>query len=184
MSFRRLQLSLGIMPETSSEKKNTGYTYWKREIPDSHILPSSAPRRIEHSSSEESLDAANRTSSGGLVSAWNAGTTYEEKNITDRAQKTLNQVLGQRMISGLSFRIKEMKGEVHAHCVRGKVKIGYEIQSLALISEDEKIVEVDDLDSTDPEGFSLPQTGGIPKPQLKEFVVELMNDVCNKLLTE
>ena len=177
-------LFLESMSDTSPEKKNTGYTYWKRDIPDAHVLPSSAPRRIEHSSSEESLDVTNRTSSGGLVSAWNAGTTYEEKNITERAKKVLGELLASRKVMGHTLDIKEINGEVHAHCVRGKVKIGYEIHSLKLCSDEDKIIEIDDLDSTDPDGFSLLQTGGLTKSQLKEFIVELMNDVCNKLLTE
>lgn len=172
------------MSEDTSEKKNTGYTYWKREIPDAHLLPSSAPQKIPHSSSEESLLKANRTSSSGLVSAWNAGTTYEEKNITEKAKSVVTDILlSKSFVESNRFEIGNWKGEVHAHHVRGKVKIGYELSELDLTS-DEKEIKIRDIDSTDPEGFSVDSDGGFGKGKIKALVVQLMNDMCSTLLAE
>lgn len=175
---------LARMSEASGETKNTGYAYWKRDIPDAHVLPSSVPKRIEHSSSEESLGASNRTSSGGLKSAWNAGTTYEEKNITDRAKKLLSEIIAERKLEGAVLEVSEIKGDIHAHCVRGKVKIGYEIESLELTSDDDVNIQIDDLDSTDPDGFSVVKSGKYSQNSVKTFLVELMSDLSARLLAE
>jgi hypothetical protein len=183
--------------ESTGDKKNTGYTYWKREISDSHLLPSSEPRRIEHSSSEESLKA---TSSGqSLVSRWNSGTTYEEKNVTDRATRILADILsGLPMIEDYEFEIKNpskyFKGEVHAHAVRGKPRIGYEFESLTLTmssdSNETIDVEILDVDSTDPDGFSItfsPTTfphSQTVKKLLKKHITDAMSEMVNRLLHE
>jgi hypothetical protein len=171
------------MPEETVEKRNTGYTYWKRDIVDAHLLPSSIPQKISHSSSEESLSAGNRTSSSGLVSAWNAGTTYEEKNITERAKKILAELLLKRFVANQVLTMTNLKGEVHAHHVRGKVKIGYEISELDLCASDGRKAEVKDVDSTDVQGLSIKSDGGFGKSELRAFVVQLMNDMCSTLLT-
>jgi hypothetical protein len=181
--------------ESTREKKNTGYTYWKREIADSHLLPSSEPRRIEHSSSEESLKA---TSSGqSLVSRWNSGTTYEEKNVTDRAYRILADILSQLpMIEDYEFDIKSpskcFKGEVHAHAVRGKPRIGYEFESITLTmssdSTDNIDVEILDVDSTDPDGFSIKFSSSsflhsqTVKQHLKKHITDAMSEMVNRLL--
>jgi hypothetical protein len=167
----------------SPESRKSGYTYWKRDIPDAHLLPSSEPQMISHSSSEENI-ANTRTSSSGLVSAWNAGTTYEEKDITERAKKVLTELVSQRSVEGVGLEVKKIKGEIHAVHARGKVRIGYEIETLELSTDDGKTIEIDDLDSTDPEGFSVNQAGGLNKAKVKTFVVELMSDLSGKLLTD
>jgi hypothetical protein len=146
-------------------------------------LPCGGGKRIEHSSSEESLGASNRTSSGGLKSAWNAGTTYEEKNITDRAKKLLSEIIAEINLEGAVLEVSDIKGEIHAHCVRGKVKIGYEIESLELTSDDDVTLQIDDLDSTDPEGFSVVTSGKYSQKSVKKFV-ELMSDLSARLLAE
>ena len=172
------------MSDESPENKKSGYTYWKRNIADAHVLPSCAPKKIEHSSSEESLSTANRTSSGGLKSAWNAGTTYEEKNITDRAKRLLEELVAATGLDNETFTVKKVKGEIHAHCVRGKVKIGYEIETLKLSGGEGKTISVEDLDSTDPSGFIMRKDGGFGQQRASAFVAQLMNDLCSKLLSE
>lgn len=172
------------MSESSENpKKNTGYTYWKREIPDAHLLPSSEPQKLQHSESEESIGNT-RTSSGGLVSAWNQGTTYEEKDITQRAKKLLGDFICERDIDGTDLDLKSLSGEIHAVHARGKVRIGYEIQELKLSSEKDGCIEIEDIDSTDPEGFTIRDDGGFGKAKVKEFVTKLMSDLCAKLLTD
>jgi len=182
--------------ETTQSKKNTGYTYWKRDIADSHLLPSSEPKRIEHSSSEESLKA---TSSGqqSLLSRWNSGTTYEEKNITDRATRILAELLSKiPSVDEYDFELKDKKkfykGEVHAHAVRGKPRIGYEFESLELVMSSDKHddidVEIIDVDSTDPEGFSIKfSTSGFPhaaavKKHLTKHITDTMSEMVDRLL--
>lgn len=169
--------------DSSNLKKSTGYTYWKREIPDAHLLPSSEPQKLTHSASEESI-GNNRTSSGGLVSAWNAGTTYEEKDITQRAKKVLGDMVCERELEGVELELKTLKGEIHAVHARGKVRIGYEIQKLKFSTDNGKDIEVEDVDSTDPEGFAIVDDAGLSKPKVKVFVSKLMNDLCDKLLTD
>ena len=129
------------------------------------------------------MGASNRTSSGGLKSAWNAGTTYEEKNITDRAKKLLSEIIAEINLEGAVLEVSDIKGEIHAHCVRGKVKIGYEIESLELTSDDDVTLQIDDLDSTDPEGFSVVTSGKYSQKSVKKFV-ELMSDLSARLLAE
>lgn len=172
------------MSEETPEKKNTGYTYWKRDIPDAHLLPSSAPRQIPHSNSEESLSGANRTSSSGLVSAWNAGTTYEEKNVTERAKKVLSDILSERDLLGNFFTVCNLKGEVHAHHVRGKVKIGFEISELELSADSAIKLKIAALDSTDLDEFTVDTEMAGNAKEVRHFVVQLMNDMCSTLLTE
>lgn len=171
------------MSEESPESRKTGYTYWKRDIPDAHLLPSSEPQKITHSSSEENL-ANSRTSSSGLVSAWNAGTTFEEKDITERAKKVLSELVSSRAVDGVTMEVKNVKGEIHAVFARGKVRIGYELETLELSTDEGKTVTIEDLDSTDPEGFSLKQSVGLNKSKVKAFVVELMADLSARLLTD
>jgi len=181
--------------EATSSKKNTGYTYWKREIADSHLLPSSEPKRIEHSSSEESLNA---TSSGqSLLSRWNSGTTYEEKNVTERATRILGEILSKiPSVDNYDFELKSdtkfYKGEVHAHAVRGKPRIGYEFESLTLVmasdNHDNIDVEILDVDSTDPDGFSIKfSTTKFPhatavKKHLTKHITDAMSEMVNRLL--
>ena len=164
-------------------KKATGYTYWKREIPDAHLLPSAEPQKIHHSESEESI-ANTRTSSGGLVSAWNQGTTYEERDITQRAKKILGDLVCEGDIDGNDLELKTLTGEIHAIHVRGKVRIGYEIHKLKLSTSKDTSIEIDDIDSTDPECFIIQNGADLGREKVKEFVSKLMTDLCAKLLTE
>lgn len=173
----------------SEETTSAGYTYWKREIPDSHLLPDCAPKPIERSSSEESLH--NRTvSSGSLASKWNAGTTYEEKDITARAKKVLSEIIlsvpfGTHSVQPVSSETIFSTGEVHAHIVRGKAKIGYEIETLELRIGDKDTVVVYDLDSTDAAGFGfkkVPRT--LKESELRTYVTNLMRSMCDRLLSE
>jgi hypothetical protein len=173
-----------MMSEESADKrKSGGYTYWKRDIPDAHLLPSSEPQKLGHSASEESLGTS-RTSSVGLVSAWNAGTTYEEKDITQRAKKLLEDMVCERDLDASDVELKTCTGEFHAVHVRGKVRIGYEIHKLELSTDQSSVIQIEDIDSTDPEGFSISSSGGVESSKIKTFVIKLMNDLCNKLLTE
>jgi hypothetical protein len=181
--------------EATSSKKNIGYTYWKREIADSHLLPSSEPKRIEHSSSEESLNAA--SSGQSLLSRWNSGTTYEEKNVTERATRILGEILSKiPSVDNYDFELKSeskfYKGEVHAHAVRGKPRIGYEFESLTLVmasdNHDNIDVEILDVDSTDPDGFSIKfSTTKFPhatavKKHLTKHITDAMSEMVNRLL--
>lgn len=162
------------MCDSEEKRKSGGYTYWKREIPDAHLLPSSEPQKLAHSPSEESLS---KTASSGLVSAWNAGTTYEEKDITARARKSFEEAVCMAPFEGRTVSVEKFDGEVHAVHVRGKVRIGYEIHSLELkVGED--TVKVKDLDSTDPEGF---QVSG--PAEFKKYITQITTAVVNKLLT-
>ena len=171
------------MTEESTQKKSAGYTYWKRDIPDAHLLPSSTPQPLAHSASEESIGNT-RTSSAGLVSAWNQGTTYEERDVTARAKSLLSQLVEEIGETGSLFQFDSMDGEIHAIHVRGKVRIGYEIHKLKLKVDEESIIEIDDLDSTDREGFRVRQDGGLERVKVKELIVKLMDDLCTKLLSD
>jgi hypothetical protein len=170
------------MSEETTQKKSSSYTYWKRDIPDAHLLPSSVPQQLSHSSSEESIGNS-RTTSAGLVSAWNQGTTYEERNVTARAETYLKQIAGERDIDGTAGSLVSVDGEIHAVHVRGKVRIGYEIRELKLKAGESEI-EIEDLDSTDKDGFRISNTGGIDRAKVKGFVEKLMEDLCSKLLSE
>ena len=165
--------------ETSEGSKRAGYTYWKRNIDDAHVLPSCEPREIPHSSSEESL--GNRTSS--LASKWNSGTTYEEKDITERAKNVLISLISESRYMDQKYECEKgfSTGEVHAHIVRGKAKIGYEIESLEIKVVGKGIIEIEDLDSTDPAGFIV-KADAIG--DARNFVTQLMNDMSKRLLTE
>jgi len=162
--------------QTEQSTRNSGYTYWKRDIADSHLIPNCEPKRIEHSSSEESLQ------SGYLASRWNSGTTYEEKNITDRARRILTDLIHASDLSGEPLSFSNMKGEVHAHIVRGKPKIGYEIETLTIHLPDEEVILIEDIDSTDPDGFKI--TAKKNEGELKNLITKLMKDMTNKLLSE
>ena len=182
---------------SEEEKTNTGYTYWKRQIPDAHVLPSCEPKKIEHSSSEESLVGRSSSDGANLISRWNAGTTYEEKNVTDRAKRILMSLISEISHGNIRFQPNGpeadfCKGEVHAHVVRGKVKIGYELSEMRISMKGKDgsgcgSIDVEDLDSTDPTGFTLTVVGGkgdILKSEARALAVKLMEDLCNKLLSE
>ncbi len=118
------------------------------------------------------------------MSAWNQGTTYEEKDITQRAKRLLGDLICERDIDGADVDLQSMSGEIHAVHARGKLRIGYEIHELKLSSDKGPSIEVHDIDSTDPEGFSVQEDGGFGKAKVKEFVTKLMADLCAKLLTD
>ncbi len=168
----------------SEEKANSsGYTYWKRAIPDSHVLPSCEPKRIEQSGSEEDT-------TGSLASKWNSGSTYEEKDITARAKRVLSDLIscthlkGHAVVPGVETDIFS-KGEVHAHIVRGKAKIGYEIEELALEVASVGTVTIQDLDSTDPSGYEIRKVPRhLPESDIRHYVGNLMNEMCVRLLSE
>lgn len=172
----------------SEEKSSSGYTYWKREIPDSHVLPSCEPKRIEQSSSEEDVNLRS-LSTGSLASKWNAGTTYEEKDITARAKRVLADLISSATLKGHAVTLGSdesvfSKGEVHAHIVRGKAKIGYEIETLELCVATVGTLTIQDLDSTDPSGFEIKRVPRhLPEADIRHYVTSLMNDMCMKLLS-
>jgi hypothetical protein len=166
---------------SEDENRKTGYTYWKRDIADSHLLPSCEPRKIEHSSSEESINSRTASVGGTLVSRWNSGTTYEEKNITERAKRLLNELIPRIKLNGKPLKLKSISGEVHAHIVRGKPKIGYEITSMDLQVDGGDVISVEDIDSTDPEGFTVNCN---EQRKIRDLITKLMKDMTEKLLSE
>lgn len=174
----------------TSEERGKGYTYWKREIPDAHVLPSCVPQKIDKSSSEESL--VDSFGEKKLMSRWNSGTTYEERNITERAKKMLILLISEIEHPRLVFTQSTFSGEVHAHAVRGKVKIGYELTELNLKMKTKAgdscgSIQLEDLDSTDPEAFIITLVDGkgdILKSEAKTLVIQLMDNMCTRLLAE
>ena len=166
---------------------SNGYTYWKRDIADAHVLPSCEPRKIEHSSSEESLARGS-----SMMSRWNSGTTYEEKNVTERSRNILSTLLGQLEHPKLKYSLSTFEGEVHAHAIRGKVKIGYELTQLCVNIVDDSSspcgsIQVEDLDSTDPDAFILTLVNGkgdLLKSEARNLITKLIQDMCTRLLSE
>jgi len=116
----------------SKKTASSGYTYWKREIPDAHLLPSSEPKRI---ASGESSDTGSNVRKAG-PSPWNAsGTTWEEKNCWVAVKERLTNVLtsatihvGEGNDSIAITSVKECEGEATMCYVRGKGRLGYDFK--------------------------------------------------------
>lgn len=109
------------------------YTYWKREIPDAHLLPSSQPQRIE------SATATATPSVSAGMSVWNTLGTWEERDVSSRVELRLKTLLRSEtsrltvafdpaISNSLTFsNIRVNHCEATICYIRGKPKFGYDI---------------------------------------------------------
>mmetsp|Transcript_59021 Transcript_59021/g.172786 ORF Transcript_59021/g.172786 Transcript_59021/m.172786 type:complete len:190 (+) Transcript_59021:63-632(+) len=140
-----------------------GYTYWKRDIDDAHVLPDNKPQKLEATAQVE-------TSSTG--SRWNAAGTWEEKNVSAAAREELERILSEEwlLLEGENTRVCSCKavvtGESQAFNIRGRSRLGFEFQvkvSWKGSFEGEDVsgdFEIPELDSSDIDGVEIRDKSG------------------------
>jgi len=114
-----------------TKKGGHGYTYWKRNIPDAHLLPSCEPQKI--SPPEVSAYEYKRG-----PSLWNSsGATWEERDCWRTVKESLNRYLTDLTFysAGDDFlriaSIKECTGEATLCYVRRRGRLGFDINMSA-----------------------------------------------------
>nr|ABV22353.1 conserved hypothetical protein [Noctiluca scintillans] len=142
--------------------KNTGYTYWKRDAADAHILPDHTPKRVESDGVQiVSEEGAARLPEKTLVSKWNSAGTWEQKNVSSTATPLLQQILCEEafvLLEGEGHRIAAtsatVTGESDVFYVNSKLRLGFELAVKLKWSgtfDGEEVsgdLEVPDLDSS------------------------------------
>jgi hypothetical protein len=178
----------------------TGYTYWKREINDAHLLPENKPEKIDSATAEQA--EVTRTSSVG--SSWNSAGTWEEKDMTAPAKACLQEIVcdeGFFLIRGENTSVKvssaTVTGESQAYNIRGRPRLGFEFKAqLSWIGtfEGEDVngeLEVKDLDSSDMSGFVLRPTGtgdaskkaaDVLKAEARQSIIAACEELSRRML--
>lgn len=144
-----------LSSQAASEKSEkppsslTSYTYWKRDIPDAHMLPCHKPQRIAepHSAAAGTLQSDSPAVS---ASKWNKAGTWEEREVGPHLRKWVSEaVVGKELRSdgreewastggeprrgGEACRVTvtgvdRCTGPATLCFVRGKRKLGYELE--------------------------------------------------------
>ncbi|CAE7683471.1 unnamed protein product [Symbiodinium sp. CCMP2456] len=164
------------MAKEEEVAKKSGYTYWKREIDDAHVLPDNRPQKIDGDQpAQVALPKADSVSS-----SWNSAGTWEEKDMGVAARTELEKILGDESFFLLQLDDKNkvqatkvtVTGDSSAYHIRGRPRLGFEFTvklSWKGFFEGEEVVgelEVQDLDSSDLDGFEIrpkPKTGEASK---------------------
>ncbi|CEM24134.1 unnamed protein product [Vitrella brassicaformis CCMP3155] len=116
--------------ETKGSKGFGGYTYWKRDIPDAHLLPPTAPQRLD-APLQPPHDVGQRSVSAPSV--WNQAGTWEEKNVSTRVNKRLEGCFrgGHCLMDRPEGRVTTTKatcsGDSTLCMVRGRIRLGYDL---------------------------------------------------------
>merc|ERR1719215_1600676 len=73
---------------TKAGEARKGYTYWKRDIDDAHLIPENKPQKI---AADAAVAISAATPSTG--SRWNTAGTWEEKDMSAVSRPELERVL-------------------------------------------------------------------------------------------
>eukprot|EP00928_Gymnodinium_smaydae_P048122 TRINITY_DN32158_c0_g1_i1.p1 TRINITY_DN32158_c0_g1~~TRINITY_DN32158_c0_g1_i1.p1 ORF type:complete len:196 (-),score=57.63 TRINITY_DN32158_c0_g1_i1:141-728(-) len=159
---------MAVSTDGGEQAKKGGYTYWKRNIDDAHLLADNKPVKIDPQSAAEATPAP--TSSVG--SSWNAAGTWEEKDMSAAVRSTLSEILCEEGF--VLYEAEGMKvtatnatvvGDSQAYNIRGRPRLGYELKVTAKWTgtvDGEEVsgdLSIDDLDSSDLDGVELRATG-------------------------
>eukprot|EP00438_Fugacium_kawagutii_P030703 Skav213057 [mRNA] locus=scaffold364:351368:351946:- [translate_table: standard] len=153
------------------EEKKAGYTYWKRDIDDAHLLPDHRPQKL---ADEAGAPAAQAETSKDLVgSTWNSAGTWEEKDMSVAAKAELEKILTDESFALLDADGDQVRcvkasitGDSQAYHIRGRARLGFEFQVKLSWKGSFKGQEVSgeldipELDSSDLDGFDIK-----PKPK-------------------
>mmetsp|Transcript_6015 Transcript_6015/g.11305 ORF Transcript_6015/g.11305 Transcript_6015/m.11305 type:complete len:188 (-) Transcript_6015:115-678(-) len=150
----------------SDDNNRNGYTYWKREINDAHLLPDNKPQKID---APPVVEADARTDSVG--SSWNVAGTWEEKDMSVAARAELEKILSDEslvLFEGNGNRVCACKatvsGDSQAYHIRGRPRLGFEFKvklSWKGTFDGENVsgdLDIQELDSSDLDGFELRPT--------------------------
>ncbi|CAJ1375386.1 unnamed protein product [Effrenium voratum] len=146
--------------------KKSGYTYWKRDIDDAHVLPDNRPQKLEGETTKE-------TPKDAVGSSWNSAGTWEEKDTTAPARAELEKILTDETFALLDADGNKVigctatiTGDSQAYHIRGRPRLGFEFQvklSWKGSFEGKEVsgdLDIQDLDSSDLDGFDIR-----PKPK-------------------
>mmetsp|Transcript_98443 Transcript_98443/g.317372 ORF Transcript_98443/g.317372 Transcript_98443/m.317372 type:complete len:205 (+) Transcript_98443:79-693(+) len=149
-----------------AKPKQQGYTYWKRDIDDAHVLPDNKPQRIDEQTAAQQAGTLEKKSSS-VGSSWNVAGTWEEKDMSAVSREALEQILSNDflLLEGEGTRICACKasitGDAQAYHIRGRPRLGFEFKgkiSWKGTFEGEEVsgdLELQELDSSDLDGLEL-----------------------------
>mmetsp|Transcript_86700 Transcript_86700/g.250398 ORF Transcript_86700/g.250398 Transcript_86700/m.250398 type:complete len:197 (+) Transcript_86700:118-708(+) len=157
--------------ETPAPAAKSGYTYWKRDIGDAHVLPDSTPKKLDDEAAEQRIKAEPpRASSVG--SSWNAAGTWEEKDMSAAARAELERILSDEsfvLLEGDGTKVVACKatvtGDSQAYNIRGRPRLGFEFKvkcSWKGTFEGEEVsgeFQIPEFDSSDLDGAEIRPTG-------------------------
>eukprot|EP00440_Ansanella_granifera_P018742 gb/GFBE01020360.1/.p1 GENE.gb/GFBE01020360.1/~~gb/GFBE01020360.1/.p1 ORF type:complete len:189 (+),score=55.39 gb/GFBE01020360.1/:1-567(+) len=148
----------------ATEAKKGGYTYWKRDIDDGHVLPDNRPVKMDAGAAAQ----AELPKTDSVGSSWNSAGTWEEKDMSVPARAELEKILNDESFALLeteSGRVNGCKasvtGDSQAYHIRGRPRLGFEFKvklSWKGKFDGEEVsgeLEVQDLDSSDLDGFDI-----------------------------
>lgn len=152
----------------TGKKKQSGYTYWKRDTPDAGILPDNTPVKIDSAVAAVAQQQAADLERRG-IGRWNTAGTWEEKDVSASARNQLQEILcptGEGaapfcLVGGVSVTSANVTGECQIYVVRGRPRLGYELKlNLKWKGEFDGSpvtgsMEIPALESDDADGFEL-----------------------------
>mmetsp|Transcript_40705 Transcript_40705/g.64021 ORF Transcript_40705/g.64021 Transcript_40705/m.64021 type:complete len:191 (+) Transcript_40705:53-625(+) len=157
------------MADKEEAEKKGGYTYWKRDIDDAHLLPDNRPQKLDEGGATAAQDAPK----DAVGSSWNSAGTWEEKDMSVTARAELEKILTDESFSLIDADGNKVRGvtatvtgDSQAYHIRGRSRLGYEFKVKLTWkgSFDGKEVsgelDIQDLDSSDLDGFDIR-----PKPK-------------------
>mmetsp|Transcript_37438 Transcript_37438/g.88979 ORF Transcript_37438/g.88979 Transcript_37438/m.88979 type:complete len:211 (+) Transcript_37438:177-809(+) len=114
------------LEEQATAKGDLSYSSWA-----SGVTTSDSPEGKKLSPAEAQAAHEMHKSASGSGSLWNAGQTFEERDISKWAKQELKQqLLGVRIDSGdivaTISSVTKVEGEAHIWVVRGKKRVGFE----------------------------------------------------------
>mmetsp|Transcript_105707 Transcript_105707/g.295987 ORF Transcript_105707/g.295987 Transcript_105707/m.295987 type:complete len:197 (+) Transcript_105707:71-661(+) len=157
--------------EAPAGTSKSGYTYWKRDIGDAHVLPDSTPKKLDDDDAVQRLkEDPPRVSSVG--SSWNAAGTWEEKDMSVAARAELERILSDEslaLLEGANTKVVACKatvtGDSQAYNIRGRPRLGFEFKvkcSWKGTFEGEEVsgeFQIPEFDSSDLDGFEIRPSG-------------------------
>mmetsp|Transcript_95026 Transcript_95026/g.268544 ORF Transcript_95026/g.268544 Transcript_95026/m.268544 type:complete len:198 (-) Transcript_95026:86-679(-) len=143
-----------------------GYTYWKRDIEDGHILADNKPQRLDAAAAAKQAEEIEKKASS-VGSSWNAAGTWEEKDMSAASREELQRLLSDDflLLEGENTRIcacsATVTGDAQAYNIRGRPRLGFEFKvkvSWKGTFEGEEVsgdFDIPELDSSDVDGIEI-----------------------------
>merc|ERR1719264_1874184 len=120
--------------DTAAKAQKSGYTYWKRDIDDAHVLPDNTPQKLKEEEAAAQQQAPERRLQNA-GSSWNVAGSWEEKDTSVIAREELERILTSGdfvLLDGEGTRICVTKasitGDSQGFNIRGTPRLGFDFK--------------------------------------------------------
>jgi len=154
--------------DTAAKSRKSGYTYWKRDIDDGHVLKDNTPQKLKEEEAAAAQQQVPERRLQNAGSSWNVAGTWEEKDTSVIAREELERILSSGdfvLLDGEGTRICVTKasitGDSYAYNIRGRPRLGFELKvkiSWEGTFEGQEVsgdLDISELDSSDLDGMDI-----------------------------